>query len=368
MIYTLEEYCCQTAAKLLATTGVFAPVGTLKIDILIQSAPYYLQKKLITEETKNIITDPRFNRLYRARVPDLKQMLTNNNILPSKSGKPYIASLCYTSGLDVQFSPSNEKKLITNSSDDGSSEETINAFNSLSESDLSTLRFFRNNNKIYLGSNNFRLEITNSMLLELFKLLLPVSPSLLSSYPLSNVITNTTTDKSSSFPLSNVITNITTNDKSSSFPLSNVIPNITTSSIPLSNVINNTTTNGLSTSSSIPLSNVINNTTTNGLSTSSSSIPLSNVINNTTNELSSSSSASIPLSNIISNATNGLSSSIPLSNVISSITDESSSISLSNVCSNTTNGLSSSPSIPRSNVISNTTDESSFQSIINNAN
>jgi hypothetical protein len=170
-IFTLEEYCCQSKTKLISTSGLVAEVSSNKMDVLIRSAPHYLQKGLITEETKNILLDPRFHRLYHSKVPDLKVMLANNNVVSPKTGKPFIASLCYSLGLDIINSPLNDKKntlSLSLSSSEGSNDDP-----SMMENDP-TSHFYRNNGKIYLSTSGSHFEINNNMLLELFKLLMPV--------------------------------------------------------------------------------------------------------------------------------------------------------------------------------------------------
>lgn len=160
-MYTLEEYCRQSKSKLISTTGIkLDSVIASKLDILIRASQIYFDKKLISEETMNILKDPRFARLYRSKVSDLKGLLAINDLIAPEQNKPSIISFCYRSGMDIK----------TNNNSNNSSSEEIN----IDDVNTGTFRFFRNNNKIYLGSDKTSIEIDNSMLIELFKLLLPI--------------------------------------------------------------------------------------------------------------------------------------------------------------------------------------------------
>jgi len=196
-MYSLDQYCSQNIMTLSKTSNIPIESNCPKIDVLIRSAPIYLQKQMISHDTMKIIMDPRFKRLFKTRSQNLKILLSQHDIIPVKQSKTYIIALCYSSGLDIDNGSDDSISGDNNSSDNNNSSGNtdINDINDML-TDLASVKFYKEKGKIYLGNNVSNIEITNNMLINLFKLLLPstspsISPSLSTSsslvlYPSNN--------------------------------------------------------------------------------------------------------------------------------------------------------------------------------------
>jgi len=164
-LLTLDEYCSKKVKDLISSAKLTIEANTPKIIVLGRAAPAYYQLGKIDEKVLNTVTDPRFVRLYKAKVRDLQSMLANSDIGPyPKQGKGAMVKLCYEHGLDVVDYDSHS------SDDDNSSSRSSHSSNHSSDSKIGDDTFIKQNGKIYFkqGSNHF--EISDGMILRLMSL------------------------------------------------------------------------------------------------------------------------------------------------------------------------------------------------------
>lgn len=155
-IFSLDEYCSQKVRDIVQKTNIVFEHGTPKVDILTKAAPYYYHHGLITEETFKLMSDPRFVRLYNAKVKSLQKLLAEKNIASPNQGKAKIVQLCYDNGIDLDITNS-PNKMFNESGD--SDDDQICKFD-LIENNI----YFRVDGKYHL--------LTNRILLNLFELLI----------------------------------------------------------------------------------------------------------------------------------------------------------------------------------------------------
>ena len=158
----LEEYCSLKVNELIAESGLRLEANSHKTDVLVKAAPIYLKKGKINKKVKNIVTDKRFIRLYQTKVRDLQRMLNDNSVPAPKQGKAKMAAICYEKGLDsFNFRGSSDES--------GSSDEYLNCY--INGTEITSGYVFKIENKLYCGNQEMYMEITNDILMQLFKYL-----------------------------------------------------------------------------------------------------------------------------------------------------------------------------------------------------
>jgi hypothetical protein len=162
-MYSIEQFCSQNVNTLIHKSGITVEPNISKLNVLIRSSIYYLEKKLISPETRNIIVDPRFGRLFNSKSKELRHLLNSNRITILKNNKIYIILLCYNSNLDLDSNITPRSYSSDDSLDNGENNEIV---------EMGEHHFCHNGGKIYLKNDKTQIEISNSMLMELFQILI----------------------------------------------------------------------------------------------------------------------------------------------------------------------------------------------------
>lgn len=158
-LLSLVEYCSQNIRDIVKNTSMIIDAGAPKIEVLSKAASAYLERKYITEETFKVLKDPRFIRLYNARVSLLQKLLAERKITTPKQGKAKIVEMCYMEGIDISIEDS---FYHTNNSSSTDSED----------SECYHCEFMVDNGEIYVTIENKKYKISKRSITELFSSIL----------------------------------------------------------------------------------------------------------------------------------------------------------------------------------------------------